>query len=98
MKRGDNAFIKNFEFSFQGRGAFSFSQRLFKRVTYLLNLPLTHCYWEGGGSGGGRDMGGSIEGRPRDGRSSATAQGRSHRSRTVREVGCEGHEKRWVVV
>ena len=43
-------------------------------------------------------MGGSVRGRPRDGRSSATAQGRSHRSRTVREVGREGHEKRWVVV
>ena len=32
------------------------------------------------------------------GRNSATAQGRSHRSRTVRFVGWEGHEKRWAVV
>ena len=48
--------------------------------------------------GRGRGSGGSLNGKGRDGRNSATAQGRSHRSRTVREVGWEGQEKMWDVV
>ena len=35
----------------------------------------------------------SMKGKGRDGRNSTTAQGWSHRSRTVREVGWEGQEK-----
>ena len=57
-------------------------------ITYLLSLPLTHCpKGVGGGWGGGGGRGGSMNGKGREGRNSATAQGRSHRSRTVREVG-----------
>ena len=52
---------------------------------------------EGGGSGGGRDRGGR-EKKGRKERKTATEQGRSHRSRTVREVGWEGQEKMWEVV
>ena len=52
---------------------------------------------EGGGSGGGRDSGGR-EKKGRVDRKAATEQGRSHRSRSVREVGWEGQEKMWEVV
>ena len=47
---------------------------------------------------GGRGRDGSNEGRGRVGSCSATVQGRSHRSRTVREVGWEGHSKICAVV
>ena len=39
-----------------------------------------------------------MKGKGRDGRNSATVQGWSHRSRSVREGGWEGQEKRCVVV
>ena len=39
-----------------------------------------------------------MKGKGKDGRNSAMAQGRSHRSRTVREVGWEGQEKMCAVV
>ena len=75
-----------------------YSNSGYEKLTYLLMLPLTHCPRGGGGSGEGRGRGGSVKGKGRDGRNSATAQGRSHRSRTVREVGWEGQEKRCAVV
>ena len=52
---------------------------------------------EGGGSEGGPDRGGS-EKKGREERKLATEQGRSHRSRGVREVGWEGQENIWEVV
>ena len=59
---------------------------------------------QGSGMGGtGKDVGGGVglqrgrEKKGREERKTATEQGRSHRSRTVREVGWEGQEKTWEV-
>ena len=51
---------------------------------------------EGGGSGGEQDSG-RRENKRREEVKSATEQGRSHRSRSIREVGWEEQEKMWEV-
>ena len=60
---------------------------------------------QGSGVGGtGEDVGGGVgdrgdrEKKGREERKTATEQGWSHRSRTVREVELEGQEKMWEVV
>ena len=51
----------------------------------------------GGGSGGGRWIGGTLK-KGREDRNSAVRPGRSHRSRGRKGVGWEGQENTWDVV